>query len=131
MDLDAKQRHKRVTAAVFGVILVGLGGIFILQNLGAIDAGDIGSWWPVILIGFGIASVIAPRDAGDSGGGAVLTALGTFFLLRKLDVIDWGVRDVWPALLLLAGVALILRSLAERRANRSVSTGPLENRGTR
>lgn len=131
MDLDAKQRHKRVTAAVFGVILVGLGGIFILQNLGAIDAGDIGSWWPVILIGFGIASVIAPRDAGDSGGGAVLTALGTFFLLRKLDVIDWRFRDVWPAFLLLAGVALILRSLAERRSNRSVSTGPLENRGTR
>jgi hypothetical protein len=131
MDLDARQRHKRVTAAVFGVILIGLGGVFILQNLGMVDAGDIGSWWPVILIGFGISSLIAPKDAGDSAGGVILTALGSFFLLHKLDVIDWRFRDVWPAFLVLAGIALILRSLAERRGQRSVSSGSFENGGTR
>ncbi|HLN92860.1 MAG TPA: DUF5668 domain-containing protein [Thermoanaerobaculia bacterium] len=131
MDLDARRRHKRVTAAVFGVILIGLGGIFILQNLGMVDAGDIGSWWPVVLIGFGISSLVAPRDAGDSAGGAILTALGGFFLLHKLDVIDWRFRDVWPVFLVLAGISLILRSLAERRGQRSVSTGSFENGGTR
>ncbi|HLN80775.1 MAG TPA: DUF5668 domain-containing protein [Thermoanaerobaculia bacterium] len=131
MDLDARRRHKRVTAAVFGVILIGLGGIFILQNLGMVDAGDIGSWWPVVLIGFGISSLVAPRDAGDSAGGAILTALGAFFLLHKLDLIDWRFRDVWPVFLVLAGISLILRSLAERRGQRSVSTGSFENGGTR
>jgi hypothetical protein len=131
MDLDARRRHKRVTAAVFGVILIGLGGIFILQNLGMVDAGDIGSLWPVVLIGFGISSLVAPRDAGDSAGGAILTALGAFFLLHKLDLIDWRFRDVWPVFLVLAGISLILRSLAERRGQRSVSTGSFENGGTR
>lgn len=131
MDLEARKRHKRVTAAVFGVILIGMGVVFLLQNFGLVDAGDIGSWWPVILIGFGISSLIAPRDAGDPAGGAILTALGSFFLLRKLDVIDWRFRDVWPVFLVLAGVALILRSLAERRGRRSVSAGSFENGGTR
>jgi cell wall-active antibiotic response 4TMS protein YvqF len=131
MDLDARQRNKRVTAAVFGVLLIGLGAVFILQNLGMVDAGNIGSWWPVILIGFGVSSLIAPKDAGDSAGGVIVTALGSFFLLRKFDVIDWRFRDVWPVLLLLAGISLILRSLAERRGHRSDSTGSFENGGTR
>ena len=108
------ERHRRVTAAVFGVILIVLGTIFILDNLGYVDAFRIWDYWPVILIGFGLASLIAPKDAGDSAGGAVMTAVGTFFLLRKLDVIDWRIRDVWPAFLVLAGVALIARALTER-----------------
>lgn len=131
MDLEARQRNKRATAAVFGVILIALGAIFTLQNFGIVDAGDIGSWWPVILIGFGISSLIAPKDSGDSAGGAVLTALGVFFLLRKLDVIDWRLRDVWPAFLILAGISLVLRAFAERRGGRSVSTGSLQNGGAR
>lgn len=131
MHLDARQRNKRVTAAVFGFILIALGTIFVLQNLGMVDAGDLGSWWPVILIGFGVSSLIAPKDAGGAAGGAILTALGAFFLLQKLDVIDWRLRDIWPALLILTGISLVLRSLAERRGERSVSPGSLENRGTR
>lgn len=131
MDLDARQRNKRVTAAVFGVILIGLGTIYVLQNFGMVDAGDIGSWWPVILIGFGISSLIAPKDAGDPAGGAIMTGLGAFFLLHKLDVIDWRFRDVWPVLLVMAGISLILRSLAEHRGRRTASTGPLEKGGAR
>jgi hypothetical protein len=131
MDLDAKERHKRVTAVVFGVILIGLGALFLLQNFGLFEAGDIGSWWPVILIGFGVSSLIAPKDAGASAGGAVLTGIGTYFLLRKFDVIDWRLRDVWPVLLVLCGIALIGRSISERRGPRASSPRPFENGGAR
>lgn len=116
MVTDTAQRHRRVTAAIFGVILIGLGTIFMLDNLGYVDAFRIWEYWPVVMIGFGLASLIAPRDAGDPAGGAVMTAVGSFFLLRKLDVIDWRLRDVWPMFLVLAGVALVARALTERRA---------------
>ena len=129
MGLEARERHKRVTAAVFGVILIGLGAIFMLQNFGIVDAGRPGSWWPVVLIGFGLSSLIAPKDAGDASSGAVLTALGAFFLLRNFDVVDWRFRDIWPAFLVLGGVVLIARSFAERRS--SPPSGSLENGGSR
>ena len=131
MGLETRERHKRTTAAVFGVILIGLGAIFLLQNFGVVDAGRPGDWWPVILIGFGISSLIAPKDAGDATSGAVLTALGAFFLLRNFDVVDWRLRDIWPAFLVLAGVSLIARSVGERRRLPSPPNRSLEDGGPR
>jgi cell wall-active antibiotic response 4TMS protein YvqF len=131
MVSDTVQRHRRVTAAIFGVILIGLGTIFTLDNLGYVDAFRIWEYWPVVLIGFGLASLIAPKDAGDPAGGAVMTAVGTFFLLRKLDVIDWRLRDVWPMFLVFAGVALIARALTERRVPQPDDAHSLSNGGAR
>ncbi len=131
MVSEIVQRHRQVTAAVFGVILIGLGTIFILDNLGYVDSFRIWEYWPVVLIGFGLSSLIAPKDAGDPAGGAVMAAVGTFFLLRKFDVIDWRFRDVWPMFLVLAGVALIVRALTERRLPRPDDAPSLSNGGTR
>ena len=131
MGLEAKERHKRATAAVFGVILIGLGVIFLLQNFGVVDAGRPDQWWPLIVIGFGVASLIAPKDAGDASAGVVALAVGAFFLLRNFDVIDWRFRDIWPAFLVLAGVSLIARSLAERRSVPPAPNRSLENGGPR
>lgn len=131
MGLEARERHKRVTAAVFGVILIGLGAIFLLQNFGIVDAGRPASWWPMALIGLGLSSLIAPKDAGDSSSGAVATAIGAFFLLRNFDVIDWRLRDIWPAFLVLGGVVLIVRSMAERRNSPPAPSGSLEDGGPR
>ena len=131
MGIEAKERHKRATAAVFGVILIGLGVIFLLQNFGLVDAGRPDLWWPLIVIGFGVSSVIAPKDAGDASAGVVAIAVGAFFLLRNFDVIDWRLRDIWPAFLVLAGVSLIVRSLAERRSAPRSIPGSLENGGPR
>lgn len=131
MVSEAVQRHRRVTAAIFGVILIGLGTIFTLDNLGYVDAFRVWDYWPVVLIGFGLASLIAPKDAGDAAGGAVMAAVGSFFLLRKLDVIDWRFRDVWPMFLVFAGVALIAQALADRRPPHPDDARSLSNGGAR
>jgi hypothetical protein len=131
MGLEARERHKRATAAVFGVILIGLGVIFLLQNLGVVDAGRPDQWWPLIVIGFGVSSLVAPKDAGDASAGVVAIAVGAFFLLRNFDVVDWHFRDIWPAFLVLGGATLIARSVAERRAPHTPPAGSLENGGPR
>jgi hypothetical protein len=131
MDSSAKERNKKVTAAVFGVMLIGVGVLFLLDNFEIYDAGQLRDYWPVLLIGLGLPSLIAPKDAGDVPWGVVTLAGGTFFLLRNLDVIDWSLRDIWPLFLVLAGVALIVRSLADRRGHLPARTGSPENGGTR
>jgi hypothetical protein len=131
MGLERRERHKRATAAVFGVILIGLGAIFLLQNFGVVDAGTPADWWPLIIIGFGVSSLIAPKDAGDATSGLVAIAVGAFFLLRNFNVIDWRLHDIWPAFLVLAGVSLIARAVAERRRLPSQPDGSLENGGPR
>jgi hypothetical protein len=131
MDSEAKERNRKVTAAVFGVMLIGIGTLFLLDNFGMYDAGQLRDYWPVLLIGLGIPGLVAPKDAGDVPWGVVTVAVGTFFLLRNLDVIDWRFRDIWPLFLVLAGVALIARSFADRRAHLPAGSGSPENGGTR
>jgi len=75
MDFDARERHKRASAAVFGLILIGLGVVFSLDRMGMYDAGQVWSWWPVAVIGVGLASIIAPKNAGDATAGAVTAAV--------------------------------------------------------
>ena len=131
MNVEAKERHKRVTAAVFGLILIGLGTLFLLDNLGVYDANRVRDYWPVLLIGLGLPGLIAPKDAGDAPWGIVLAAAGVFFLLRNLDVIDWSFRDVWPLFLVLAGVTLIARSMWNRAGRLPVGSDSPENGGSR
>lgn len=131
MDSDARERHKKATAAVFGVMLIGVGVLFLLDNFGLYDAGQLRDYWPVLVIGLGLPSLIAPKDAADAPWGVVTVAVGTFFLLKNLDVVDWRFHDIWPLFLVLAGVALIVRSFADRRGHLPAGTGSPENGGTR
>jgi hypothetical protein len=131
MDSDARERHKKATAAVFGVMLIGVGVLFLLDNFGLYDAGQLRDYWPVLVIGLGLPSLIAPKDAADAPWGVVTVAVGTFFLLKNLDVVDWRFHDIWPLFLVLAGVALIVRSFADRRGHFPSGTGSPENGGTR
>ena len=62
MGLEAKERHKRATAAVFGVLLIGLGVMFLLQNFGLVDAGRPDQWWPLIVDRF--RRVVGRRTEG-------------------------------------------------------------------
>ena len=60
-----------------------------------------------------------PRiDTGTIVWGLVLVAVGGWFFLDRtlgldLPEIDWG--DVWPIVLIVMGIAVILRGLARRR----------------
>ena len=131
MGLEARERHKRVTAAVFGVILIGLGVLFLLDNLGVYEAERLRDYWPLLLIGLGVPSLIAPKDAADMPWGVVSVGVGTFFLLRNLHVIDWRFRDIWPLFLVLAGVTLIARSVVDRSRKLPARPGSPQNGGAR
>jgi FtsH-binding integral membrane protein len=131
MNCDVRERHKRASAAVFGLILIGLGVVFTLDRMGMYEVGQLWSWWPVAVVGVGLASLIAPKNAGDATAGAVTAAVGAFFLAHKLDLIDWRLRDVWPAFLVLGGIVLIVRSLADRRGSPPTEPKTLSNGGAR
>ena len=52
-----------------GVVLIVIGCIFLANNFGLLDWGWLRQWWPLILIGLGVWSVInhKPGDRNASG----------------------------------------------------------------
>jgi hypothetical protein len=93
-----------------GLVIMALGAIFLADNLGFVDVGSIGRFWPVILILLGIGSIFRP---GHRRGGAWLLFLGALFLLHTFGY--FRLHDSWPLFIVAAGVGMIWRSVAPAR----------------
>ncbi len=95
----------------FGLILLGIGTVFLLE---AMDVWpDDAAVWPGILIVIGVALVLDDLFSGDRigwFGPLILIGLGTFFLLRDLDVVES--EFIWPAILIIAGLAIIFGGMS-------------------
>jgi predicted membrane protein len=117
-----RREHSPVTPrVVVGLIVIALGVIFTLDNLGVVRADDVLYYWPVALVLVGLAKVISRCGTGF---GAVLMAVGGWLLLERLDVIPWDLWDLWPVLLILLGVSMVLHTVRPRaRVDRSGESG--------
>jgi peptidoglycan/LPS O-acetylase OafA/YrhL len=113
-----EDRHRHPFQGLFvGLILVLLGSLFLANQQGWI-AGD--NWWQYLVIGLGsifIISGLAQNRSSDYRhglywkfvAGAVLILIG---ILSIFSVSQW-----WPAVLIVAGVALLLRFLRPGKLN--------------
>jgi hypothetical protein len=101
---------------IAAAILIGVGVVFLFQNMGYAIPGN---WWALFLLipaVFALASAWSSyrRNGGRFGPGmagslitaAVMIALTLVFLL-DLDV-DWNV--IWPAVLIVIGLGVLVRA---------------------
>jgi len=94
----------------FGVVLVILGGFWLLDNLDIIPyyIPDYFISWKTFLIGLGIFFIFG-RNKPEPG--IVLIAIGSFFILEDMNLFSF--RDLWiifwPVLIIGVGISLILR----------------------
>src|SRR5262245_13860684 len=114
--MDETPRFRITEKALFGLALVALGAIFILDNLHLIYAGRLWDYWPVLMIVPGLARLLQPSRPGQRVWGAILVALGGLFLLRNLDVFWIPFHRVWPILLVVGGLYLIWQTATRRSA---------------
>lgn len=102
------QRHS--SGRIFwGLVLILLGVLFLLDQMGRVDFGDvISSWWPLILVAAGLWQLIS-SNFQELAGGLFLIVIGALFQLAKLEIIG---RDawhyVWPALIIGLGLWVLI-----------------------
>ena len=97
----------------FGLLIVAVGTVLLLDNAGTLDAGEIlGTWWPAIVILAGILTFAAnPRHWPVA---LIITAVGLAFLLSNLDIVDLG-NFIIPAAIILVGLLVLFgRGLGAR-----------------
>lgn len=97
----AAQNRKR---AIIGVILVIIGSIFLLDNLGYdIDIPYYLFSWPAIFIVIGVINLLS----GNLRPAVFFFSLGAIFYLHYYDLIN--LRDAWPIILIIIGISFIFR----------------------
>ena len=89
------------------------------------DLGPFVLWfrfWPLLLVATGLPLLLAPRDDTSQVLGMVLTAGGTLLQLHSLGLVPWGFRQTAAAVLVVAGLVILLQS--QRRGERPADGGP-------
>jgi len=97
----------------FGVLIVAVGTLLLLDNADVLDAGEvIGNWWPAVVVLAGILTFAAnPRHWPVA---LIITGVGSAFLLSNLDIVDIS-NIIIPAAIILVGLLVILgRGLGSR-----------------
>lgn len=93
---------------LFGLFLIIVGIIFLLDLGDYVDAGEaIGTWWPVVVIAFGVVALFG--SARSMFAAAVMMSAGVILLLANLDVIPVSAGQlVLPLILIAVGTGLLV-----------------------
>ena len=94
----------------WGLIFIVVGILFLLDQMGQLDVGDIFSrYWPAIFILIGISIVIA-NDFKATGAGVFFILFGAFFLLMDMRIFDHRVwHYFWPLLIIGLGLWILIK----------------------
>jgi predicted membrane protein len=104
--------HARADHApwLFGMVLIGLGVLFLLDNLNLVEARFFfRNLWPLLIMGFGISRLMT-GEGGERVVGALATVFGGFWLADRL--LDWDINVVgvfWPLILIGIGINLLIK----------------------
>ncbi len=109
---------------IFGGLIVAVGLLLLLDNMGIIQARDFWRYWPVFLIFFGIAKIAENWRPGGILVGGGIALLGVLFLLENFDIIAVNFSVIWPLLIILAGLAMLWNAVDRRRGSPSESGLP-------
>jgi len=110
----------RVTVqALFGLMVIAIGVLFTLENLGVLAARDYWRYWPAGLVAAGLLKIYNAAKSGQGWiGGLFLVGLGSWWLLEGIAYVVIDARQLMPLGLLALGGFLVWRGFGGRRAPR-------------
>lgn len=91
---------RRRTQGLKGLLFIAVGVLLLGAQAGWWEVGRLLRWWPVALIAIGVHHGVRTRD------GFLWIGWGLLLLIWSTGV--WSVRESWPLLLVLYGVALVV-----------------------
>ena len=87
-----------------GLVLVSIGTVLLLDHMGYIEGNRLWRLWPAILIVSGTVQIF---HRANRAVGAVLVVIGALLLGSNFGLYHLSWNDMWPVILIGAGVALI------------------------
>lgn len=115
--------HHGGRGIVPGLVVVAWGTLLLLRELGALSSElRVMDFWPLLLVGFGLSSAIGGRKLGSRLLGLVVAVFGVALLGEKLGWLTVGVAQLWPVLVVAAGLAIVWNGLTRHRHPRTLSS---------
>jgi predicted membrane protein len=110
------QRASPTGRLIFGLTVIGLGVLFLLDELGTIDASAVLRWWPLALLAYGLMRLTGTGCRQHMASGGIITLIGSWLLLRAMGVLPFGLHDFWPIVLIALGGIMVAGGFRRGRA---------------
>ena len=109
---------------VVGLLVIAVGVIFTLDNLGIIYAEDYLRYWPAALLLIGGVKVWHARKDGQGLlAGLIFLGVGAYMLINRIAYIRVEARDVFPLVLVFLGGFMVWRGVFGRSGGSRASDG--------
>jgi predicted membrane protein len=92
---------------ILGLIVIALGVIYTLDNLGIIYADNFTRFWPILIVLYGLSRIIQCEAVPQKLWGAFWVLVGGLWLLDRLGFIYFSIWELWPLILVVLGASLI------------------------
>jgi predicted membrane protein len=112
--MSRRGHHSGSHGIFFGAIVVAVGFLLLLDNLGIVRFHDIWQYWPVLLVAYGVSRVVDSRSLSGYVWGGMLALIGAFLLLDTLDIIVFNFNVVWPLILIAFGLSAVFRGVERK-----------------
>jgi len=106
-------RTRACNGLVPGLIVAGLGVLFLLRNLHIVEVYNWWLFWPVILIAIGVTKLVDSPRRNDQWSGGILLAIGGVFLANNLGYLSWRIWEFWPVILIVVGVFMLVNRTSD------------------
>ena len=115
--VKSEQAYWRRSQLLWGVLLIVVGAVFLLDRLDIIylrDYRQLWHYWPVIMVLFGINKLVAPVSAKQVLSGLWLIFFAGWWYVSYEEL--WNLRfyNSWPALLIAWGAGMVLEPLLNK-----------------
>ncbi len=98
-----------------GIFVVGLGILFLLDNLDIFDFHRAVAFWPAAFILFGAIKLLDTKSPNGVLVGAILVGVGVVMTINRLGFLHINMRALWPLIIIFLGAAVIYKAMTGRR----------------
>jgi predicted membrane protein len=124
--MRTRRERNPATQMIIGLFVIGIGLLFLIDNLGWLDLDLRIHILPTVLIGAGILKAMQTRSQSGVVIGGLMIGAGSLILLKEMGLIYIGWNTLWPLLMIAAGVAVIFKPNIHRSAASQLPGSPLD-----
>ncbi len=114
-EKDSPEKSRPLPSLTGGLILILLGVLFLLSEMGRIGWSD---WWAYFLVGLGAILIVdalfrASSAEGRKGAGGKIIAGSILMVIGGAHLI--GFEEWWPLILIAAGLGVLISAFSKRK----------------
>ncbi len=111
-DYSPRRNRHRSRHWITGLVLIGIGSLFLLERLAIVDGLSLWHYWPFLLALFGLGRIIDADNARQVARGGFMVFLACWLYVSIEEL--WGLNftNSWPLVLIALGLRHIFVGLA-------------------